>query len=61
MCFIMPMTDTPGFADLLERSRIVHQSTDERNYHVFYCVFAGMSKGEKGEAQYTLGALSSMT
>ncbi|ESO98886.1 hypothetical protein LOTGIDRAFT_213685 [Lottia gigantea] len=36
---------------LLEKSRIVSQAKDERNYHIFYCMLAGMNKEDKNKLE----------
>ena len=36
---------------LLEKSRVIIQGSDERNFHIFYLMFAGLSDEQKEELQ----------
>ena len=36
---------------LLEKSRLVYQMNDERNYHIFYCMLVGLTADEKQQLE----------
>ena len=38
---------------LLEKSRLVSQGGDERNYHIFYCMLAGLTREERQKLDLT--------
>ncbi|CAF1217575.1 unnamed protein product [Rotaria magnacalcarata] len=41
---------------LLEKIRLVSQAKEERNYHIFYCVLAGLAKEERNKLRLTKAA-----
>lgn len=41
---------------LLEKCRLVYQSQNERNYHIFYSILAGLSKEEKKKLNLSTAA-----